>query len=264
MNIYLREMKASIKSLLIWTASISFVIVIWMAEFSAFANDDSLMEMFDTFPEGMMRAFGFEAFNITTLTGFMGLIFTYVMLVLCIHAILKGNSVIAKEERDKTVEFALVLPVKRERIITAKLAAAVTNSILLLAYLYGFVLAISQRYLPEEGFMKFFGLLILGTFILQMVFVSVGVMLGCVLKRYKKSGYIGASLIIGLYILSIMIDFSDKIEFLKYVTPFKYFSPTTIHGRMELDWVYVVISAAVIISSLAAGFLTYRRRDLYI
>lgn len=264
MNIYFREMKASIKSLIIWAASISFVIVIWMAEFSAFANDDTLMEMFESFPEGMMKAFGFQTFNITTLTGFMGLVFTYIMLVLCIHAILKGNSVIAKEERDKTVEFALVLPVTRNRVVFAKLAAAVTNCILLLGFLYGFIIAISQPYLPEEGFMKFFGLLVLGTFILQMVFVSVGIMLGCVLKQYKKSGYIGASLIIGLYILSIMIDFSDKIEFLKYVTPFKYFSPTTIHGSMELDWVYVVISVGIIIVSLISGFSVYRKRDLYI
>lgn len=264
MNIYFREMKASIKSLIIWTASISAIMVIWMAEFSAFANDNSMMDMFESFPEGMMKAFGFETFNITTLTGYTGLVFTYVILILCIHAILKGNSVIAKEERDKTVEFTLVLPVKRGKVVAAKLAAAVTNCILLVGFIYVFNLALSQKYLPEEGFMKFFGLLTLGTFILQMVFVSIGVMLGCVLKRYKKSGYIGASLIIGLYILSIMIDFSDKIEFLKYVTPFKYFAPTVIHGSMELDWVYVVISVGIIVASLTAGFITYRRRDLYI
>jgi len=264
MNIYFREMKASIKSLIIWAASISFVIVLWMAEFSAFANDDTLMEMFESFPKDMMKAFGFEAFDITTLTGFLGLIFTYLMLVLCIHAILKGNSVIAQEERDKTVEFTLVLPVRRAKIVTAKLAAAVTNCVLLLAFVFGLIIAISQPYLPEEGFVKFFGLLTIGTFILQMLFVSVGVMLGCVLKRYKRSGYLGASLIITLYILSIMIDFSDKIDFLKYVTPFRYFSPTTIHGSMELDWLYISISLVIISVSLVSGYLVYRRRDLYI
>lgn len=264
MNIYFREMKASIKSLIIWAASISTIMVIWMAEFSAFANEDSMMDMFDSFPEGMMKAFGFETFNITTLTGYTGLVFTYVILILCIHAILKGNSVIAKEERDKTVEFTLVLPVRRGKVVAAKLAAAVTNCLLLIGYIYAFNLAICQNYLPDEKFMKFFGLLTLGTVILQMVFVSLGVMLGCVLKRYKKSGYIGASLIIGLYIMSIMIDFSEKIEFLKYVTPFKYFAPTMIHNTMELDWVYMVISAGIIITSLVSGFLVYRRRDLYI
>ena len=264
MNIYFREMKASIKSLIIWAASISFVIVLWMAEFSAFANDDTLMEMFESFPKDMMKAFGFEAFDITTLTGFLGLIFTYLMLVLCIHAILKGNSVIAQEERDKTVEFTLVLPVRRAKIVTAKLASAVTNCVLLLAFVFGLIIAISQPYLPEEGFVKFFGLLTIGTFILQMLFVSVGVMLGCVLKRYKRSGYLGASLIITLYILSIMIDFSDKIDFLKYVTPFRYFSPTMIHGSMELDWLYISISLVIISVSLVSGYLVYRRRDLYI
>lgn len=264
MNIYFREMKASIKSLIIWAASISFVMVVWMAEFSAFANDDSLMEMFDTLPQGMMKAFGFESFNITTLTGFIGLIFIYMTLILSIHAILKGNSIIAKEERDKTVEFTLVLPVKRSKVVLAKLAAAVTNCVLLLAYLYGFILALSREYLPEEGFIKFFGLLILGTFILQMIFVSVGVMLGCVLKQYKKSGYIGASLIIALYIASIMIDFSDKIEFLKYITPFRYYAPALIKNDMAINLTYLIISIGIIAVSLTAGFLAYRRRDLYI
>lgn len=264
MNIYFREMKASIKSLILWAGAIAVVIGLWMAEFSAFANDSSLMEMFESFPKDMMRAFGFEAFDITTLTGFIGLVFTYLMLVLCIHAILKGNSVISKEERDKTVEFTLVLPVKRIKVVGAKLAAAVTNCILLLGFMYGYIMAMSSPYLPEEGFMKFFGLLILGTFILQMLFVSVGIMLGCIMKNHKRSGQISASIIIVLYILSIMIDFSEKIEFLEYVTPFKYFSPTLIHGSMELDWVYVLISVSVIAASLISGVFVYRRRDLYI
>ncbi len=264
MNIILREMKASIKSLLIWGGSLSFITIIWMTEFSAFANDDSMMDMFESFPEGMMKAFGFEAFNITTLTGFVGLVFIYMILILGIHAILKGNSIIAKEEREKTVEFTLVLPVKRSKVVFAKLIAAILNCVLLLAFLYGLVMVLGQKYLPEEGFVKFFGLLILGTFILQMIFVSVGVMLGCVMKRYKKSGYIGASLIIVLYIMSIMIDFSDKIEFLKYLTPFRYFAPALIKSEMALDWVYVVISVVIIVVSLTVGFMTYRRRDLYI
>lgn len=264
MNILLRELRASIKSFIIWAASLTLLTVVWMTEFSAFANDDSMLDMFASFPEGMMKAFGFEAFNITTLTGFTGLVFIYMTLILSIHAVLKGNSIISKEERDKTVEFTLVLPVKREKVITAKLAAAVINCILLVAYLYGLIMVMSQPYLPEEGFVKFFGLLTLGTFILQMIFVSVGVMLGCVMKQFKKSGYIGASLLIILYVMSIVIDFSDKLEFLKYITPFRYFAPALIKSDMALNLTYVIISIVIIAVSLTVGYLAYRKRDLYI
>lgn len=264
MNILFRELRASIKSFIIWAGSLTLLTIVWMSEFSAFANDDSMLDMFDSFPEGMMKAFGFESFNITTLTGFTGLVFVYITLILSIHAVLKGNSIIAKEEQDKTVEFTLVLPVKREKIIAAKLTAAIINCIVLMAYLYGLIMVLSQPYLPEEGFIKFFGLLTLGTFFLQMIFVSVGVMLGCIMKQYKKSGYIGASLIIIFYIMSVLTDLSDKLDFLKFITPFKYFAPTNIKNDLALDWTYVIISLCIITVSLTIGFITYKKRDLYI
>ncbi|MCK5758199.1 MAG: ABC transporter permease subunit, partial [Clostridiales bacterium] len=258
------ELRASIKSLLIWGGSMTLLIVVWMAEFSAFANNDSMAKLLESVPKGMLDAFGFESFNLSTLTGFMGLVFVYVTLILCIHAILKGNSIIAKEERDKTVEFTLVLPVKRSKIILAKLIAVALNCIILISYMYGVIIALSQKYLPEENFIKFFTLLILGTFILQMIFLSIGILLGCAMKQYKKSGYIGASLIIILYILSVFTDLNDKLDFLKYITPFKYFAPVNIKNDMALDWTYVIISLAIISISLTIGFITYKKRDLYI
>lgn len=264
MNIVFMELKASVKSLLIWCGSMSLLIIVWMSEFSAFANNESMEEMFEMLPEGMMKAFGFSSFSLTTLTGFMGLVFIYITLIICIHALLKGNSIIAKEERDKTVEFTLVLPVKRSRIILAKLIAAVLNCVLLIAYMFGLIMVLSQKYLPEEDFLKFFSLLILGTFILQMVFLSIGILLGCAMKQFKKSGYIGASLIMVFYIMSILIEISDKLDFLKYVTPFKYFAPANIKNDLALDWVYVIISICIIAVSLTIGFITYKKRDLYI
>lgn len=264
MNIVLREMRASVKSLLIWGGSMTLLVIVWMSEFSAFANNDSMAGMLDMMPEGMLEAFGFKSFNLTTLTGFMGLVFIYVTLIICIHAILKGNSIIAKEERDKTVEFTLVLPVKRSRIILAKLIAAALNCVILIAYMFGLIVVLSQKYLPEENFIKFFSLLILGTFILQMVFLSIGALFGCAMKQYKKSGYIGASLIIILYIMSVFIDLNEKLDFLKYVTPFKYFTPANIKNDLALDWTYVIISLAIITVCLTIGFITYKKRDLYI
>ena len=97
-----------------------------------------------------------------------------------------------------------------------------------------------------------------------MIFLSIGVLLGCALKQYKKSGYIGAALIIIMYIMSVLIDLNDKLDFLKYVTPFKYFTPANIKSDQALDWTFIIISIGIIAISLTIGFITYKKRDLYI
>ena len=86
---------------------IYFAGVVYMSEFSAFANNEEMLSMLDGMPEQLLDAFKMNSFNLTTLTGFYGILFTYFALMLSIQAILKGNSIISKEERDKTVEFAL-------------------------------------------------------------------------------------------------------------------------------------------------------------
>ena len=61
-----------------------------------------------------------KAFNLTTISGFFGIMFTYFALLLSIAATMWGSDIISKEERDKTVEFSLTLPVTRSRVVTAK------------------------------------------------------------------------------------------------------------------------------------------------
>ena len=55
--------------------------------------------------------------------------FTYFALMLSIAAAMWGSDIISKEERDKTVEFSLTLPVTRSRLVTAKALAALVNCI---------------------------------------------------------------------------------------------------------------------------------------
>lgn len=264
MNIVARELRAGLKSMLTWCGIFTVLVIVYMTEFKAYAYNEDMLAILDGMPEQLMDVFKMNSFNLTTLTGFYGILFTYFALMLSIQAILKGNSIISKEERDKTVEFALVMPVRRSRIITAKTVAAVVNCMVILGFLYGMIVITAQQYMPEEGFTEFLWLLILSTFIMQMVFMSIGILLGCVNKRYKRGGYIGLGIIITTYLLSIVTDLSDKFDFFKYITPFKYFDTLAIKTDMKLSLLYVAISIAIVAVSLAAGYITYRRRDLYI
>ena len=108
MNIFLRELKANLKSLLIWSAIIFLLIMIALAKFSAFAGDPSMLAMLDSIPEPMLDALNMRAFNLTTLSGFYGVMFIYFGLMGAIAAAMWGSDIVSKEERDKTVEFSLV------------------------------------------------------------------------------------------------------------------------------------------------------------
>jgi len=83
-------------------------------------------------PAALMDAFNLRAFNLITLSSFYDVMFTYFALILSVAAAMWGSGIISKEERDKTVEFSLTLPVTRSKMVTSKSLAALVNCIALL------------------------------------------------------------------------------------------------------------------------------------
>jgi len=132
MNIFVRELKANFRSLLIWGVIIVLFVVVGFSKFSGYANNPELLAVLDGLPPAILAAFNFNAFNLTTVTGFFGVMFAYFSLLLSVAAVMWGSDIITKEERDKTVEFSLSLPVRREKLVTAKTLAALVNCIGLL------------------------------------------------------------------------------------------------------------------------------------
>src|SRR4030042_5970254 len=129
MNIFIRQLKANLKSLVSWSVIIAVLIFMAATKFTAFAGDPETLKMLDSLPPAMLDVFSMRAFNLTTLSGFYGIMFIYFGLMGAIASALWGSDIISKEERDKTVDFSLVLPVSRTRVITAKALAALINCI---------------------------------------------------------------------------------------------------------------------------------------
>lgn len=137
MNIFLREVKANLKSLLIWSVIVALFIMVGVSKFQAYYGNPEMLKILDAMPPALLAAFSMDAFNLTTVSGFYGLMFSYYALILAIAAAMWGSDIISKEERDKTVEFSLTLPVTRSRVVTAKALAALVNCILLLLVTWG-------------------------------------------------------------------------------------------------------------------------------
>ena len=264
MNIFKREVKANSRSLLIWGVIVIIFISIGITKFSAYEGNPEMLEILDSMPSALLSAFNFKAFNLTTITGFYGVMFTYFALMASISAAMWGSDVISKEERDKTVEFALTLPISREKLVTAKILAAVVNCVGLLVVMWVASLVSVAQYQPDSEFYAFLFLCMQALFMLQMVFLAVGIFLGCAMKQYKRSGSVAVSLLLGTYFISVISGLSENLEFLKYFTPFKYFNPAMLLNESRIDINYVLLSLAIIIVCIAGGYFTYARRDLYI
>ena len=264
MNIFMREIKANLRSLLIWGGIVILFIFMGMAEFSGYEGNPQMLEVLDSMPPALLSAFQFNAFNLTTVTGFYGVMFTYFALLATIPAAMWGSDIISKEERDKTVEFALSLPITRGKLVTGKILAALVNCIGLLLIMWGAALVSVAEYQPDSEFYGFLFLLMQALFIMQMVFLAVGVFLGCALKQYKRAGSLAVSLLLGTYFLSMISGLSEKLEFLKYFTPFKYFDPAALLHESIIDITFVWLSAGIIAVCMVGAYVSYSKRDMYI
>jgi ABC-2 type transport system permease protein len=264
LNIFLRELRANLKSLLIWSVIIVLLIVMAVAKFAAFAGDPASLALVDSLPPAMLDAFGLRAFNMTTLTGFYGVMFIYFSLMGAIAAAIWGSDIIAKEERDKTVEFSLVLPVSRNRVVTAKALAALTNCIAFVLITWAASLVAVRSYGPDQAFFDYLALQMQGLFAIELIFLAIGLLLGCALGRRRIVGGIATGLILGAYFISIIVSLQQDLGFLRWLSPFKYFDAAELFRSGRLDGAYLAVSAAIVVACLAGAYWTYNRRDLYI
>lgn len=264
MNIFFRELKANLKSLLIWCGVMILLIMIAVMKFSAFAGDPSMLAMLDAMPKAMVDAMSLRAFNLTTVSGLFGIMFLYFGLMGGIAAAMWGSDIISKEERDKTVEFSLVLPVSRSRVITFKALAGLVNCIAFVLITWAVSLLAVQKYNPDQAFNQFLALEMEAMFMIELLFLAIGMFLGCAMKQYKRSGSIAVAIILVTYFLSVMAGMDAKLDFLKYFTPFKYFDAGALFHTGKMDGGYLLITATIIVLCIAGAYWIYNKRDLYI
>ena len=264
MNIFIRELKANLKSLVIWSVIIAVLIFMAATKFTAFAGDPETLKMLDSLPPAMLDVFNMRAFNLTTLSGFYGIMFIYFGLMGAIASAMWGSDIISKEERDKTVEFSLVLPVSRTRVITAKALAALINCIAFVLITWAISLVEVQSFNPDQAFYSYLGLQMRAMFVIELIFLALGLLLGCAMKQYKRSASIAVGIILATYFMSVVSGMQEKLDFLKWFTPFKYFDAADLFRSGRMDSTYLLISAAIIVVCVALAYFAYNKRDLYI
>ena len=265
MNIFVREMKVHAKSLILWSLGALIMVVAGMSKYGgSVAADQSMNDLVAQMPESLRNIMGVGTFDLSKASGYYGVLFLYLVLMLTIHSAMMGSNIISKEERDKTSEFIFVKPVSRDRIISSKLAAALVNILILnLVTLISSIIIVGYYNAGEDLTSDILKLMI-GMFILQVIFLFIGTAISALSRKPKSSTSIATGILLFMFMLSMAIDIQGKLEPLKYFTPFKYFEAKNLMFGGEFQPTFVVLSILIIGICGFVTYIFYRKRDLNI
>jgi ABC-2 type transport system permease protein len=264
MNIFTREWKAHRKSLVIWSMGILFMVVGGMGKFAGMSSSgQSMNDLMMGMPTSLQAIMGTGVLDLSKASGYYGVLYLYLIVMTTVHAVMIGANIISKEERDQTSEFLFVKPISRKKIMTYKLLAALTNiAVINFMSIVTSIFVVTAYSKGEERILGDITLLMSGMFILQLLFLMIGSSLAAILKQPKKAPSMATGILLFTFILSIGIDLNERLEVLKYITPFKYFEAKHVMYGGGLDERFVILSVFLIASLLAVTYVFFQKRDL--
>ncbi len=263
MNIFLNELKANRKALIIWSICMFLLVLSGMGKYTAYSSGGGMNnQIFNTMPSSIKALLGINSLDVTTMSGFFALLFLYIEITVGIHAALLGSGIIAKEERDKTTEFLMVKPVSRSSVITAKLIAALINIIILNLVTFISSLIMIQSYNNGDPLTGELTMFYLSMFIVQLIFLTLGAFLAAFTKRPKISGSLATGILFIAYILDVITNLNQNLNFLNILSPFKYFDYASMAAGESLNTVFVLLSVFLIAIFSVLTYVFYRKRDL--
>lgn len=261
MTLVRHELRQGKTSLLIWTASIGFLLAICVFLFPEMKGQiDNVNNIFSSMGS-FTEAFGMDRLNFGTLIGFYAVECGNILgLGGAFYAALCAVGILSKEEKDKTAEFLLTHPVGRKRIVTEKLIAVLIQitalNIIIYALSVGSIAAVGETVPLKE-----ISLLHLAYYLLQLELS--GICFGISAFLRKGSAGLGLGIATVMYFLNLIANIADVAAFLKYITPFGYCEGADIVSNGGLDGVMVSVGAVIGIAGIIIAYLKYTKKDIH-
>jgi len=266
MNILPRELRINISNLIIWTMILAGLGILVMVFFPSLARQAATLEkVMSSLPRGVLLAFGLEKISMTDLLGYYAANqYTTVTLFGSIYAILLSSAMLAKEESEKTIEFLLSRPISRWKIVSAKLLAIVIL-VLIFNLLITFIMYITLVAVKTQDFsLKVFLLLSAGSFLLHLTFASIGYLLSALARGNRPLTPAALAVVLITYFLGIASALSARLDFLKFLSPFKYVDAVDILIHENIASNYLLLIIVINLAAIALTYLLYQRKDFAI
>ena len=259
-----REFKANLKSFIIWMSILVGMFLVVFLVYPYIITDDTMKnldEMMKVFPPELLKAFNMDITSINTAYGWLkseG--FMFVLLIIGFYSSMLGSSIVLKEENDKTIEYLATLPIQRKDILTNKIIVSITYIFLMVIIL---------------GLFNYIALLISGDFhqwqylllsitplLIGLPLFALNLFISTFLHKTKKTIGIILGLVFFFYLLSVLSELSEKVEFLKYLSIYTLASTRDIIKDITISPLVILISMAITIIFIGCSYMRYSKKEL--
>ncbi|WP_312470620.1 ABC transporter permease subunit [Neobacillus sp.] len=263
MNIFLHELRAYRKSTIIWSISLTLIVVFYLSLYPSFAHDaEEFTKILEGYPEAIRNALGINLGGFFTILGFYCFPLSFITLCGAIQAMNLGTSIVSKEVREKTADFLLTKPVTRTKILTSKLLAALT-AIILTNIVYLAAASIMAFQVKTEDFsFKLFIMLSLTLFFVQLIFLALGLIISVIVSKLKSVLTVSLGTVFAFYFLG-MLSGTPGEEAKRYISPFKYFDTAYIMKHASYESSFLIAGAIIIILAIVASYFVYTKKDIH-
>ena len=256
------ELKMNLKSLIIWASVVGSMIFCFMLLFPTM--EKQIAEIGDVYSQmgGFSQAFGMDKINFATAIGFYGIeVGAVLSLGGAMFASIVGISMLAKEEGGHATEFIYVTPNSRNYFITQKLL-----SMTLIIFIFDLVCLglglLSFISVGEDIEWKKLLLYHLAQYLMHFEIASICFGISAFLRKNNIGLGIGVATL--LYFINIFANITDKVEYLRFLTPFYYSDAAEIFSLDKLHGEYIAVGMIITVAAIAVAYVKYNKKDLSI
>jgi ABC-2 type transport system permease protein len=257
-----RELKINFKSFIIWSSVLLGILLLAFLVYPAMSSQtEQLDELLKTFPEEILKAFSMDLISIGSISGWFATEgYMMVTLIGGSYVALMGGSILLKEESDKTIEYLYSKPISRNKIILDKILTGVIYIFILNLIISIFTLV--SFYLSDDLNVNLWFVMSVAPLFLHYLFFFISLFISTFFKKVKAMTGISLGLVLGTYFIHIITLMSDKVEFLKYITPHEYFSSRYLIINERLHYGYLVLTIILITLSIFMTYYRYNKKEL--
>lgn len=249
-------------SIIWWSLGITAFIAINLAFYPSFKDQSQqLAESFNQIPESAMALFS-DTGDFFSPVGYLSSQVFYLMLplLLGILAISLGSSLLAKEEKEGTLELLLSRPISRSALMSGKLIAG-----LIIVLITNSVAAIITTGLAKIVDIEIGSLeIILASFASALLAISFG-SIAFVFTAFGKARIASVAFAtlfaLGGYIISSLTDIASWLKWPAKIFPFTYYMPAEIL-QGTYNWANTLFIIGVIAACLFGSYLVFAKRDI--
>lgn len=255
------ELKSNCKIILLFLAIITLYAGLITAMFDPELGA-GINELAESMPQ-FFAVFGMENPGTTLLDFLNNYLYGFILILIpFIYIILMCYKLVAKYIDKGSMAYLLNTHYSRTKIMLTQFTVLLIGLFVLICYSTALIIFVSNFMFEGEMEISKFLLLNLGLFILEIFLSTLCFMFACLFSELKFSIGLGAGLGMIFFLVQMLSQTSEDIEFLKYLTPLTLFNPESLVAFETKGFICLSILLSSAIVFFVIAIFRFKKRDL--